>query len=141
MTKEPDYSWNEELGESTCTLYYNNHEFVGKSKCHEYDNDFKSERTGLHIAYSRAYIQYLKYVRDCEALPRYKALKHLYGTVKESPRFYDTSYAGARIIKELKNAEEELETIRALIKMNIEDLSLYIKEKDKFYQIQRNKNK
>lgn len=139
MKKEPYFMWNEECGRAVCTIYYKDKTFCGSAECSDVDRDFMSERTGTHIAYIRAYIDYLKYVRDCEQVPRIDALTHYYGTMKHSNSFNEKSYEAKRLFKEIQNAEEDLNAIRELISINRKDLQLYLSEKDKFYKNQRAK--
>lgn len=139
MAKEPKYTWNEEQGIARCVIYYKNTKFCGVADCHPNDEDFKSERTGQHIAYMRAYIDYLKYVRDYEERPRLNALKHLYGTMKHSSHFNPDSYEARRLMKEIKNAQVDFDTVSDLIDMYRKDLATYIEEKDAFYAKMRTK--
>ncbi len=69
--------------------------------------DFMSEKTGCFIAESRAHQKYLKFVKNCEILPKLEALNHLKSTlvVWES----DTpNYFLRRLNSEIKNLEEDL---------------------------------
>lgn len=140
MIKEPKYMWDEEHGTAICIIYYKDKSFCGTADCHPTDKDFQSERTGEHIAYMRAYLDYLKYVRDNEEKPRLLALTHLYGTMKHSSYFNQDSYEANRIRKEIKNAQIDLDTVRDLIDMYKKDLKQYIDEKDNFYQKMRSRS-
>lgn len=140
MNKEPKYMWNEEHGTAICIIYYKDTSFCGTADCHPTDKDFQSERTGEHIAYMRAYLDYLKYVRDNEEKPRLNTLNHLYGTMKHSTHFNPDSYEARRLQKEILNAQTDLDTIRDMIDACKTDLQKYINEKDEFYKKLRAKS-
>lgn len=138
--KEPKFAWDEEHGFTICTIYYKGLTFTGIAECHEKDRDFISQRTGEHIAYTRAYIDYLKYIYTYELKPKLEALNHLRGTMAHSKNYYPNGYMGKRLKKEIQNIETDIETIKDLIEIQKADLKLYIDEKDKFYNSQRKKN-
>lgn len=137
--KEPKFTWHEDQGLTICVIYYKNLKFTGIAECHEKDRDFISQRTGEHIAYTRAYIDYLKHIYNYELKPKKEALNHLLGTMAHSKNYYPNTYANQRLNKEIQNLEIDIETIKDLIAMQKADLKLYIDEKDKFYSSQRKK--
>lgn len=139
MQKEPKYMWREEDGAAICIIYYKDTSFCGTAECAPQDRDFLSQRTGEHIAYLRAYIDFLKYIRDYEKKPYLDALTHLYGTMQHSSHFNPKSYESRRLKKEIKNAQDELEITKELIDMTRTELREYINDKDAFYIKQRKK--
>lgn len=98
-----------------------------------------SEKTGCFIAESRAHQKYLKFVKNCEILPKLEALNHLKSTlaVWES----DTpNYFSRRLNSEIKNLEEDLMMCKKALNNEQSYLRGYIKEKDKLYRRIRSKN-
>ena len=102
--------------------------------CHEEDKDMMSEKTGMEIAYRRATIDYLKYVRDMELKPALKALKQLYYTMKHSTHFNPKSYENSKLQRHIRMYEFDLETINELIVNERKNLKDYIDKKDEFYK-------
>ena len=51
-------------GYTTCYLYYDGKEFIGKTFCYPEDMDFWSEKTGCFIAECKANIKKLKYIKS-----------------------------------------------------------------------------
>ena len=100
-------SFEYDNGQTLCVIEYKDHYFIGQAHCHPDDEDFMSEKTGCFIAESRAHQKYLKFVKNCEILPKLEALNHLKSTlaVWES----DTpNYFSRRLNSEIKNLEEDL---------------------------------
>ena len=93
-----------------------------------------SEKTGMEIAYCRATIDYLKYVRDMELKPALKALKQLYYTMKHSTHFNPKSYENSKLQRHIRMYEFDLETINELIVDERKNLKDYINKKDEFYK-------
>lgn len=140
MKKIPEYFWDEKNKVATCVIHYKSEQFVGVAKCHYMDEDFESERTGQHIAYIRAYVKYLKFIKKTESVPAFNALNHLYSTVKNSPRFNPEGFEASRLLKEIKNAQSDIDTLNDLIEINEKDLRYYIAEKDKLHEMLRKKS-
>ena len=46
--------------------------------------DMKNKMTGSEIAYRRAYIKFLKHVRDTEFVPQLAVLKHTYSCMEQA---------------------------------------------------------
>ena len=132
-------SFEYDNGQALCIIEYKDHFFVGQAHCHPDDEDFMSEKTGCFIAESRAHQKYLKFVKNCEILPKLEALNHLKSTlaVQES----DTpNYFSRRLNSEIKNLEEDLIMCKRAIDNEQQYLHGYIKEKDKLYKRIRLKN-
>ena len=132
-------SFEYDNGQALCVIEYKDHFFVGQAHCHPDDEDFMSEKTGCFIAESRAHQKYLKFVKNCEILPKLEALNHLKSTlaVWES----DTpNYFSKRLNSEIKNLEEDLMMCKRAIDNEQQYLHGYIKEKDKLYKRIRLKN-
>ena len=134
MKQEPIFNWDHEEGIASCIIKYKNQTFCGVAMCHEEDKDMMSEKTGMEIAYRRATIDYLKYVRDMELKPALKALKQLYYTMKHSTHFNPNSYENSKLQRHIRMYEFDLETINELIVNERKNLKDYIDKKDEFYK-------
>lgn len=134
MKQEPIFNWDPEEGVASCIIKYKNQTFCGVAMCHEEDKDMMSEKTGMEIAYRRATIDYLKYVRDMELKPALKALKQLYYTMKHSTHFNPKSYENSKLQRHIRMYEFDLETINELIVDERKNLKDYIDKKDEFYK-------
>ena len=134
MKQEPIFNWDPEEGVASCIIKYKNQTFCGVAMCHEEDKDMMSEKTGMEIAYRRATIDYLKYVRDMELKPALKALKQLYYTMKHSTHFNPNSYENSKLQRHIRMYEFDLETINELIVDERKNLKDYINKKDEFYK-------
>lgn len=134
MKQEPIFNWDPEEGVASCIIKYKNQTFCGVAMCHEEDKDMMSEKTGMEIAYRRATIDYLKYIRDMELKPALKALKQLYYTMKHSTHFNPKSYENSKLQRHIRMYEFDLETINELIVNERKNLKDYIDKKDEFYK-------
>ena len=134
MKQEPIFNWDPEEGVASCIIKYKNQTFCGVAMCHEEYKDMMSEKTGMEIAYRRATIDYLKYVRDMELKPALKALKQLYYTMKHSTHFNPKSYENSKLQRHIRMYEFDLETINELIADERKNLKDYIDKKDEFYK-------
>ena len=134
MKQEPIFNWDPEEGVASCIIKYKNQTFCGVAMCHEEDKDMMSEKTGMEIAYRRATIDYLKYIRDMELKPALKALKQLYYTMKHSTHFNPNSYENSKLQRHIRMYEFDLETINELIVNERKNLKDYIDKKDEFYK-------
>lgn len=134
MKQEPIFNWDPEEGVASCIIKYKNQTFCGVAMCHKEDQDMMSEKTGMEIAYRRATIDYLKYVRDMELKPALKALKQLYYTMKHSTHFNPKSYENSKLQRHIRMYEFDLETINELIVNERKNLKDYIYKKDEFYK-------
>ena len=111
--------------------------FTGIAVCHEDDMDMNSTRTGQHIAYTRAYLKYLKYVSRCEVKPALNALKQLYYSMNKSKFFKEDSYETKMLKAQIAYKEEELAFVREEINMTQTDLKSYILVKEEKYKLLR----
>lgn len=120
-------------GRSVCTIEYKGICFIGDAKCHEQDNDFKSEKTGLQIAEIRANIKLLQFRRDTEIKPQIKILKHLLHNIQSSKYHNPKAYESIMIRKQLKALQADLNEINGIINDEKKYLKDYIDKKDDFY--------
>lgn len=129
----------EEDGKVTkCIIHINGKGvFTGYAICHEDDADMKSELTGKHISYQRAYIKYLKYCSRCEVKPALAALKQLYYSMNKSKYYNDSSYEVKMLKAQMAMKETELDLINEEIRIAETDLDSYIKVKEEKYKLIR----
>ena len=132
-------SFEYDNGQALCVIEYKDHYFVGQAHCHPDDEDFMSEKTGSFIAESRAHQKYLKFVKNCEILPKLEALNHFKSTLipweGDKPNYFYR-----RLESEIKNLEEDLAICKKALNNEQSYLRGYIKEKDKLYRRIRSKN-
>ena len=132
-----NFFWDTDQRVCTCILTAHGTEFCGTAICHPNDEDMKSTRTGEIIAFNRAYIKYIQYMRNTQINPMLKVLTDLYKNMASSHRFNPKSFEAIQLYKEIKGYEESKRVINQLIKDTREYLKTYIDEKDKFYQRMR----
>ena len=132
---KPDYYWYEDTGTAICGI--NGGEgniFRGTAHCCPSDEEFKSERIGCYIAETRALINMYNYKLYYEAIPAYKALKHLKNSFEQSYRYNPDSYEARVMRKEYYGAEDEVNMYRTLIKATKKELALYFEERNKYQE-------
>ena len=130
----PQYFWFEEQGHTMCIIDDGEGNlFKGTAQCHEKDEKFKSERIGEYIAESRALIEMYKYKLHNEAIPAYKALKHLKNSMEQSYRYNPKSFEARVMKKEYFYAKEVVEMYRIALKNTKNELAKYL-DKRKEYQ-------
>jgi hypothetical protein len=138
MKKEKvSYEYDAENGVAFCYIEEFGQTFVGAACCHDDDRDMMSERTGCEIANRRAYIDLLKYEKDCIIAPALKALKQLYYSLNTNKNFNRKSLEAKRIYRHIRMYENELAVIKAELASEKQGLKDYIAGKEKFYQRHR----
>lgn len=138
MSYKTNYFYSE--GNARFTINYHGQVFIGTAKCHPEDNDFENARVGLTIAESRANIQVLRYIRECELRPQLKILNHLYANIKTSKYYNPTSYETRMLRSQIRALEKELATLNNEIADEQKFIKDYIDGKDKLYKRLRDKN-
>lgn len=139
---EPLFTWNGEAGIASCIIAYKDKTFCGTASCHPDDADFKNRTVGQEIAYRRAMIEYLYYVKESELEPAYKALKQLYYSMKHSTHFNPKSYENKMLQRQIRNYEDDIQTIKERIAEDKVALKIYIAQKEGFYQaLRKNRNR
>ena len=139
--KEPTYTWNQETGEATYTIYYKNLTFTGYATCHPDDEDMKSQMMGLTIAESRATLNYLRHVRDNDLRPQLKSLKQLMYSIVHSKQYNRKSYEVRMLYRHIQMLEEDLKNITEDISRIKFFLWRYMREKEELHQTIREKRK
>ena len=138
MSFKTDYSFSN--GSAIYTIKYNDYVFTGHALCHPDDKDFESARVGLTIAESRANIEVLRHIRNCELKPQLKILNHLYSNIKTSKYYNSKSYEAKMIRSQIQALEKELTTINNEIADEQKFVKDYINGKEKMYKKLRDKN-
>lgn len=137
-------TWNEACGSAHCIITDNSNGVeimgTGSAYCHPNDEDFISQRTGEFIAQTRAEINILQKKRNYDLKPGLMALKHLHATMKHSGSYNPTSYESKRLMKEIKNKQEEIYQINCAIEDMRQMLKQYLDTKEKMYQDKRKAN-
>lgn len=137
--KKPIFGWDEETGVATCVLYDNkNHTYAGIAHCHPNDKDMCSKLVGFQIAYKRAYITFLKKLKNILS-DRKHFLEVIIKEMKDSPYFSEKDFGVRKINKELNKLENNLINTKIFIKKMDKELSEYIADKEEFYQKIRTK--
>lgn len=135
-----NFAYDEENGITTCTLQDTKHNtYVGESRCHPDDVDMKNKMTGSEIAYRRAYIKYLKHVRDTEFVPQLSVLKHMYSCMEQAADFNPKDNNIRLMKRAIDNYSAAVDMIRSAIRDERNDLHTYMTDKAKLYKLIRDR--
>ena len=132
MNRQPIFNWDEEAGVATCVLKDKEHIYYGIAHCSPKDADMKSQKTGLTIAYRRAFISALCQRRN-ELKNQLKGLRNFYYSINTSKYFDKDSYPVRQLISHIKRLEFDLKEIKTEIKEEKDDLHKYLSDKAVFY--------
>ena len=116
MSYKEFYNWDEERGWARYEIEDKGHVFIGHAKCHPDDITYKNERIGIEIAEVRARLEALRWIRDNEVIPAYKAFKHLHSTMITSKQYNKHSYEARMLWRQIKLYEGSLASIKDVIK-------------------------
>lgn len=139
--KQPEYHWNEETGTATYTIFYNNLTFTGTAQCHPDDEDMKNSIMGLTIAEDRAYLAYLRHIRDNELQPQLASLKQLYYAMSHSKQYNSKSYEARMLYRHIEMLKSDLYHLKKEISNIKFHLFRYLKEKEALHTILRERRK
>lgn len=128
-----EYFWNETFGVAECIIYRGRKRYIGRAYCHTVDEEYKSERIGKYIAFTRASIIMYKAILKEEAYPGYLALKHLKSSYEQSYRYNPSSFEARVMKKEYFKAKSDVEELQGLIRDAKKELAEYL-ELRKSYQ-------
>jgi len=128
------YSWEEELGLAIVTIHENGMTFVGTAKCHEQDQDMKSEKVGTFIALNRAQIKHLTYIINKELKPQLKAIGTMYNEMAQCKNFNPKSFEARRMRKKMYEIKDDIAELNEFKQFKINETAEYIKVKEDFYQ-------
>lgn len=130
-----DTYWDEEKGLAVAKVIDTTHDevFIGTAICSEEDSDMKSQLTGQEIAYRRAYIEYLKYLKHYYKI-QYKTLRDFQKNV-ENCKYYNPEFQIESLLsKNVRQLKNTLATVTAHVKVEQKSLQAYIEAKAKIYQ-------
>lgn len=132
--KSPVMYWDAETGISQCVITAKDGSVhVGSAKCSPQDEDMKSEKTGGVIAEMRAYIAYLKHIRDYQIKPELKSLKMFWSTINYSKYYDANSYPVQMLLRRIQKYEDELSAVNEQIDEYKDNLNTYMEQKAIFY--------
>lgn len=131
---QPIFDYNEATATATCFLEFEGQVFIGTAKAHPDDMDMATKLVGQDIAYRRAMIKYLCFVRDFQIKPELRAFKKLYFTMAHSTHYNSKSYESKMLQRQLRQSQCDLATIKEEIAIERQELKDLIAEKDNFYK-------
>lgn len=135
-----DFAYDEETGVTTCTLQdTKRNTYIGEARCHPDDVDMKNKMTGSEIAYRRAYIKFLKHMRDTEFVPQLSVLKHMYSCMEQAADFNPKDNNIRLMKRAIDNYSAAVDMIRAAIRDERNDLHTYMTDKAKLYKLIRDR--
>ena len=135
-----NFAYDEETGVTTCTLQdTKRNTYIGEARCHPDDVDMKNKMTGSEIAYRRAYIKYLKHMRDTEFVPQLSILKHMYSCMEQAADFNPKDNNIRLMKRAIDNYSAAVDMIRAAIRDERNDLHTYMTDKAKLYKLIRDR--
>lgn len=133
-----NFAYDEENGITTCTLQDTKHNtYIGEARCHPDDVDMKNKMTGSEIAYRRAYIKFLKHMRDTEFVPQLSILKHMYSCMEQAADFNPKDNNIRLMKRAIDNYSAAVDMIRSAIRDERNDLHTYMTDKAKLYKLIR----
>ena len=135
-----NFAYDEENGITTCTLQDTKHNtYIGEARCHPDDADMKNKMTASEIAYRRAYIKFLKHMRDTEFVPQLSVLKHMYSCMEQAADFNPKDNNIRLMKRAIDNYNAAVDMIRAAIRDERNDLHTYMTDKAKLYKLIRDR--
>ena len=96
--------------------------------------EFKSEKTGIHIAESRARIKMLQHIKNNELKPELSGLKQLYYSMNKSRHYNRKSYEAKMLWKQMKVKQRDIDLVTNIIHNEKQKLNDYISDKNEFYK-------
>ena len=137
---EANVAFADDIGVTTCALKdVKNNIFIGEAHCHPDDMDMMNRLTGSEIAYRRAYIKFLKHMRDTEFVPQLSILKHMYSCMEQAADFNPKDNNIRLMKRSIDNYSAAVDMIRAAIRDERNDLHTYMTDKAKLYKLIRDR--
>lgn len=133
------FNWDSNLGQAVCTIRYKDVEIIGSAQCHDDDEDFMSERTGLFIAESRANIALWQHIKNNELTPQIKVLEHMAASWANSQNYNPKSFEACSLRKQIKAKKRDYAELKERIEMERQYLNDYIKNKEIIHVKLRNR--
>ena len=131
--KKTIYSWDEDTGVATCSIFYQDKEYKGQAICHQEDKDFQSRLIGSDLAYLRACIKLLQGIKQSKR-DELKGVKSVYYSLTPSPRFNPNSFETHMIKQRIEELEEDIEVSKSLIQNLQTQIKKSIDTSDEFYK-------
>jgi len=113
-----NYTWDPDSKVATYTIKYKDLSFTGQAFCAPEDSEIAKPSIGIRLAELRATRYYLRHVRDNEVKPAIAALKQLYYSMKHSNSFDPKSYEAKMLFRQIRIHEEDLESIKDMLRKN-----------------------
>ena len=133
--KIADESFNEEIGLSTITIATKHGHFSGMARVHpdDLEKHHYTSLGGKHIACLRAFISYLKFLKQLDR-NTHKEILHLWAENKK-----DSKLAHMLELK-LHDLEYYIKSYNQMIKDTKEDIAEYIEDMDKYFAMRDKTN-
>lgn len=133
MLKE-NILWDEDLGLATATIVDTTHGevFTASAMCSPEDSDMKSKLTGQEIAWRRAYIKYLQYLKNYYGV-QYKALNDFQKNIQNCKHYNSDFQIEQLLSKEVKLTYNTYINLREKVKCEKKALNSYISNKAEVY--------
>ena len=137
----PTFVYNKDNGSTICILKdTKNNTYTGVAQCHPADMDMENHLTGEEIAYRRAYINYLKMLRDT-TVPKLEVLKHLYSCISQAANFNPKDNSVRLLIRAIEDYSAGVDMLRQAVRDERNMLHQYLTDKAKLYkQIRESRN-
>lgn len=134
MLKE-NFLWYEDAGLAVVEITdpVSGTTFVGQAMCSPEDWDMKSKLTGQEIAWKRAYIFYLQYIKN-RAYIEYQTLNNLEKNVKNCKHYNKEFQIENLLSKQVNSARNQYYYFKERIKAEKKSLQKYIEAKAEIYQ-------
>lgn len=134
MQSNPEFTYDEELGLTTCVFEIDNVKYGGTAKCHPNDVDMKNHLTGSEIAFRRACISYLKHLRDYDIVPKLEILKHMYSCMEQAASFNPKDNNARLMRRAIEDYSLSAKSVRETIREERDNLYKYMEDKAKVYK-------
>ena len=135
MLKVTQETWDEENGIAIVSILDTSlgREFTGTAHCGEEDKDMQSKLTGSNIAYRRAEIEHLRYLKKYYTI-KYKTLLNFQSEISNC-KYYNPEFQIESILgKKIKALDEAVAFLTRRLEIEKEALAEYLKNKSELYQ-------
>lgn len=140
MKFKENYNYDEDTKTAYYEMIVDGRVFSGSATCHPEDIDFANKITGLTIAHDRAFLQYMRYLRDI-SYQRYLAYDLLLRQIKDCKRFNPDSFETRSMIVERDAAYDDYKTLQHESRELYNGIGVFINKKaDLYNKIQNKRN-
>lgn len=134
MNLKPDVNFAYSENTTTCTLTdTKNNVYIGIADCHPEDKDMQNRLTGEEIAYRRAYINYLKALRDT-TVPKLEVLQHLYSCMAQAADFNPKDNNVRLLVRAINDYSAGVDMLRQAVRDERDALHAYMVDKAALYK-------